>query len=97
MQKNILFTTTIQAGYNNPKNLAEEFNRIYYFEDIEQAMNLEQVIFLTTSTTKSASEAVINSISADKDVIIIISPKIAVGLKLENNKMEKAANSGMAS
>ena len=42
-----------------------------YFEDIEQAMNLEQVIFLTTSTTKSASEAVINSLMPHTDVVLV--------------------------
>jgi hypothetical protein len=55
---------------HNPM-MAEEFDRIYYFEDLAQSMDLSKIVFITTGSTKSASEAVINSLEPHTDVQLV--------------------------
>lgn len=51
--------------------MAEEYDRVYYFENLAQSMNLVKVVFITTGSTKSASEAVINSLEPHSDVRLV--------------------------
>lgn len=64
-------TGEVSYQLRHNENLAEEFDRTYLFEDLEFSMDLDQVIFLTTGTTKSASEAVINGLVPHTDVQLV--------------------------